>query len=116
MYNSKMKIIEQSLKHDEEIVCNNATVIADKYGNVTAWVNNDEPLCLFKVDKYTDTQAMAKRHSADSSYKLIPKKPIGDLHSVPHYRCPNCNNAVALYRYDYKYPNCKWCGQALDWE
>lgn len=47
--------------------------------------------------------------------KRILKKPIGDLHSVPHYRCPNCNGAVAVYEYDFKYPNCKWCGQAIDW-
>lgn len=48
--------------------------------------------------------------------KDIPKKPIGDLNSVPHYRCPNCNNAIVVYQFDYKYPHCKWCGQAIDWE
>lgn len=48
--------------------------------------------------------------------KQIPKKPVGDLHSMPHYRCPNCKNAVVVYQDDYKYPNCKWCGQALLWE
>jgi len=47
--------------------------------------------------------------------KQIPKKPSGDLHSVPHYRCPSCHNAIVVYEYDYKYPNCKWCGQAIDW-
>ena len=46
----------------------------------------------------------------------IAKKPIGDLHSVPHYRCPNCNKAVQVYKFDYKYPHCKWCGQKLDWD
>ena len=49
------------------------------------------------------------------SVKEIPKKPIGDLHSVPHYRCPNCNKAIVVYEFDYKYPHCKWCGQAIDW-
>ncbi len=48
--------------------------------------------------------------------KDVPKKPIGDLNSVPHYRCPNCNNAIVVYEFDYKYPNCKWCGQAIDWK
>ena len=47
--------------------------------------------------------------------KQIPMKPVGDLHSVPHYRCPNCNNAVALYEDDTKAHSCKWCGQILDW-
>lgn len=51
----------------------------------------------------------------DGNVKEIPKKPIGDLHSVPHYRCPTCNNAIVVYKYDYKYPHCKWCGQAIDW-
>lgn len=48
--------------------------------------------------------------------KQMPKKPIGDLHSVPHYRCPNCNNAVVVYDHDYKYQCCKWCGQKLNWD
>lgn len=37
--------IEASLKHDEEIVCENATVIVDKNGNLS-WINNDVPLCV----------------------------------------------------------------------
>ena len=44
------------------------------------------------------------------------KKPIGDLHSVPHYRCPNCNGAVVMYCDDPRYPCCQWCGQRLDWK
>lgn len=43
------------------------------------------------------------------------KKPIGDLHSVPHYRCPSCNGAVVMYCNDLHYPYCQWCGQKLDW-
>lgn len=46
----------------------------------------------------------------------IPKKPIGDLNSVPHYRCPSCNGAVVMYCDDNKYPCCQWCGQKLDWK
>ena len=48
--------------------------------------------------------------------KHIPKKPIGDLNSVPHYRCPVCKNAVVLYEYSAKLPHCQWCGQKLDWD
>ncbi|MBQ7671309.1 MAG: hypothetical protein IJS45_11430 [Clostridia bacterium] len=47
--------------------------------------------------------------------KVKPKKPIGDLHSVPHYRCPTCKNAVVVFENDRKTPCCYWCGQALDW-
>jgi ribosomal protein S27E len=47
--------------------------------------------------------------------KSIRKKPIGDLHSVPHYRCPNCNRAIVLYKDDPKHLHCHWCGQALNW-
>ena len=42
-------VIESSLKHDEEIVCRNATVIADKNGNIS-WVDNDVPLCAITED------------------------------------------------------------------
>lgn len=42
--------IEASLRHDESIVCENATVIADKNGNVTGWINNDIPLCVILRD------------------------------------------------------------------
>jgi ribosomal protein S27E len=47
--------------------------------------------------------------------KQISKKPIGDLHSVPHYRCPVCKNAVVLYENSARLPHCQWCGQEIDW-
>lgn len=47
--------------------------------------------------------------------KQIPNKPIGDLHSVPHYRCPMCKNSVKCYEDSITYPYCHHCGQALDW-
>lgn len=47
--------------------------------------------------------------------KRIPKKPVGDLDSVPHYRCPNCQAGVVLYRDSTKFPCCQYCGQKLDW-
>lgn len=43
-------VIESSLRYDEEIVCENATVIADKNGNIS-WINNDVPLCVIVEDK-----------------------------------------------------------------
>ena len=47
--------------------------------------------------------------------KQKAKKPKGDLHSVPHYRCPNCNRTVNLYQNSEKYEICRWCGQHIDW-
>ena len=47
--------------------------------------------------------------------KQIPKKPIGDLHSVPHYRCPNCNSTVKLFFDSPVFDYCEYCGQCLDW-
>ena len=46
--------------------------------------------------------------------KQIPKKPIGDLHSVPHYRCPTCKCTVSMYNTQFD-SFCKYCGQAIDW-
>lgn len=47
--------------------------------------------------------------------RATPKKPIGDLHSVPHYRCPNCKKAVVVFENEAKFPYCHWCGQRIDW-
>ena len=46
--------------------------------------------------------------------KQIPLKPQS-FDSVPHNRCPNCKNAVRMYRDSPHFNNCHWCGQALDW-
>ena len=43
------KAIEMSLKHDEEIVCRNATVVVDSRGNIS-WFDNDVPLCIITKD------------------------------------------------------------------
>lgn len=43
------KAIEMSLKHDEEIVCRNATVVIDSKGNVS-WFDNGVPLCVITED------------------------------------------------------------------
>lgn len=47
--------------------------------------------------------------------RATAKKPIGDLHSVPHYRCPICHGGVKMYEDSIVYPFCHHCGQALDW-
>lgn len=41
--------IKSSLKYDEEIVCENATVIVDSKGNIS-WVNNDIPIGIFEAE------------------------------------------------------------------
>ena len=47
--------------------------------------------------------------------KQIPKKPVGDLNSVPHYRCATCGNGVKTYEDGTVYPYCHYCGQKLLW-
>ena len=43
------KAIEISLKHDEKIVCRNATVVVDSKGNIS-WFDNTTPLCVITED------------------------------------------------------------------
>ena len=43
------------------------------------------------------------------------RKPIGDLHSVPHYRCPKCKGAAKVYENDPEISHCKWCGLKFNW-
>ena len=48
---------------------------------------------------------------------MPPKvKVIGDLHSVPHYRCGMCKKAVQVFKDDDKPSICPWCKVLLDWE
>ena len=47
--------------------------------------------------------------------KQIPKKPV-NYDSVPHSRCPVCNNAVKVFEDAHKHHYCLYCGQRLDWE
>lgn len=63
-----------------------------------------------KREKYCKT--FTCREKVD---KQTPKKPTGDLHSVPHFRCPVCKNGVKTYKDSAVYPYCHHCGQALDW-
>ena len=46
--------------------------------------------------------------------KQIPKKPV-NYDSVPHSRCPVCNNAVKVFEDAHEHHYCLYCGQALDW-
>lgn len=50
-HNNKLnqKAIEMSLKHDEEIVCRDATVIVDSKGNIS-WFDNSVPLRVITED------------------------------------------------------------------
>ena len=85
---------------------------------------NDRPTMLI-TRSYDDlsfkvVNQIWDEEAIDIYHKLIgnktSKKPIGDLNSVPHYRCPTCNGAVVMYCDDNKYPCCQWCGQKLDWD
>ena len=78
-----------------------------------------ERIDLIKQD-YPDMKSLVKYREAleiavDTIKKDIPQKPVGALHSVPCYRCSNCQSGVVLYYCDAKPPHCQWCGQKLDW-
>ena len=72
-----------------------------------------------KVHKITEFQAIhiskALEMACEALKDKIAEKPIGDLHSCPHYRCPSCHRSVVLYEDDPKYPCCQWCGKKLNW-
>lgn len=70
---------------------------------------------LEENETHSDAFERAFKMAKAALEKQIPKKPSGDYHSVPHYRCPNCNREVVLYEISAKYPYCKYCGQAIDW-
>lgn len=43
-------------------------------------------------------------------------KPIGDLHSVPHWRCGQCKKAIVVFENDKKPEECPWCGARILWD
>lgn len=47
--------------------------------------------------------------------RATPMKPIGDLDSIPHYRCPSCFCTVKLFDDSQCDKYCQHCGQAIDW-
>ena len=65
------------------------------------------------LEKYNQLGTLDEVREAVEKRKA--KKPKGDLHSVPHYRCPNCNSTVKLYQNSVKDEICRWCGQVIDW-
>lgn len=84
--------------------------ITRKDGNKVKVLNTIQGDVAFGMYHYLTGGAELK------NIKDIPKKPIGEFDSVPHYRCPTCNRAVVMYCDNHKYPCCQWCGQALDWK
>ena len=42
--------ILSSLRSDETIACENATVVVDGDGNFSCWFNNDVPLCIIEKE------------------------------------------------------------------
>ena len=66
--------------------------------------------------KYEQEQISALKLAVEALEKQIPKKPIGDLNSVPHYRCAACGSGVKTYENSTVYPYCHYCGQKLLWE
>lgn len=72
--------------------------------------------CNNEGDYIVDDDLKAFIYAIRALEMQIPKKPKGDYHSCPHYRCPNCNSSVKMYEHDNTYPHCAFCGQALDWK
>ena len=86
--------------------------------NLTCRINNDmEKFIVRSVQEYGMSYNLTvnPKKIYEAIKKQTPKKPIGDLHSVPHYRCPNCHSGVVMYEDSTKFPYCHHCGQALDW-
>ena len=46
--------------------------------------------------------------------KQIPKKSV-NYDSVPHNRCPVCNNAVKVFEDAHEHHYCLYCGQRINW-
>ena len=82
-------------------------------------VEHQENIIMAKVqeiggEKYTDI-TIDKNKVLAAFRNATPKEPLGDLHSVPHYRCPSCNISVKTYFDSPQMPYCSWCGQKLRW-
>lgn len=82
--------------------------------SVVEHINYDAYMSLMEeLDEYREIGTLEEVREA--AEKQNAKKPKGDLHSVPHYRCPNCNGAVKIYENSAKDKICRWCGQVIDW-
>ena len=81
------------------------------------YLRNIEAKYIHGGDEEFDDKRKRALHMGNCAIQYrIPMKPVGDLHSVPHYRCPSCNGAIVMYEDSPEYPYCQWCGQALLWE
>lgn len=100
-----MENIKKAIKHFEYMKSDAVAVLDSGFGT-----KPNESNTVYKNRKLYAELAI------NALEKQIPKKPT-HLDSVPHYRCPCCNDAVKLYEESPTYPirYCNWCGQALDW-
>lgn len=83
-------------------------------------VEQQDNLIMAKVveiggERYQEI-TLDKNKVIDAFRKATPTEPIGDLHSVPHFRCPTCEKSVKTYTDSPGMPYCGWCGQKLDWD
>lgn len=66
---------------------------------------------------YLDGKRLMELDSELPEIEVVPMvKPIGDLHSVPHWRCGRCHCAIVVYEDDPKPSDCPWCGCGIAWE
>lgn len=69
-----------------------------------------------KKDMYKDNSigANALDLAIEALQKTVPMKPK-KFESVPHARCPKCNNAIKIFFDAHEYHYCLYCGQRIDW-
>ena len=70
--------------------------------------------CEESICYITDFDAEPLRLAIKALEKQILKKPI-NYDSIPHSRCPVCNNSVKVFEDSHEYHYCLYCGQRLDW-
>ena len=63
---------------------------------------------------YPMDYTVAFEEAIEALEKQIPKKPV-NYDSVPHSRCPACNNAVKVFEDAHEYHYCLYCGQRINW-
>ena len=52
---NRMAILS-SLRRDETIACENATVVVDGNGNFSCWFNNDVPLHIIEIEDIIENE------------------------------------------------------------
>lgn len=77
--------------------------------------NLDVDMAIYVNGTRVEDTGKAKDLSLVREIFPLPVRPIGDLHSVPHFRCGFCNRAIVLFKND-KHPDvCRWCGLPIAW-